>query len=383
MNNLEKWVWLSEALYKGSRKANELLSHFGDIEKIYTADRAALKGCGISFGEKELAKLLDKSLDASAKILYDCEKNGIRVILRTSEEFPKRLSEIADCPVLLYAKGSPLSVDEEPVISVVGTRKASVHGISAAKKISSEIAASGGVICSGLARGIDTVAMESALAVNGKVLGVLGCGVDIAYPSENRNLMKQVEISGTLLSEHPPKTPPDRINFPKRNRIVSALSLGVCVIEAPEKSGALITAQIALDQNRDVFAVPSCIFEATGRGTNNLIRMGATPITCGQDVLSEYMHLFGDKISLSSPVTETSATVIPETKEFSLPDELLSSVSPDERAILTALSADELRADEVSSRCNMPIPKVLSLLTMLEIRKIVKQLPGCRFKISY
>ena len=199
MNNLEKWVWFSEALYKGSRKANELLSHFGDIEKIYTADRTAFKASGVSFGEKELERLLDKSLDASAKILSDCEKNGIRVILRTSREFPKRLLEIADCPVLLYAKGMPLSVDDEPVISVVGTRKASVHGIGAAKKISAEIATSGGVLCSGLARGIDTVAMESALSRNGKVLGVLGNGLDIAYPAENRNLMKQIEYLTSML----------------------------------------------------------------------------------------------------------------------------------------------------------------------------------------
>ena len=383
MNNLEKWVWLSEALYKGSRKANELFSCFGDIEKIYAADRSALKGSGISFGEKELERLLDKNLGAVSKILSDCEKNGIRVILRTSREFPKRLLEIADCPVLLYAKGASLSIDEDPVISVVGTRKASVHGISAAKKIASEIAASGGVLCSGLARGIDTVAMESALSAGGKVIGVLGNGLDIVYPAENRDLMKQIEISGTLLSEYPPKTRPDRINFPKRNRIVSAISLGVCVIEAPEKSGALITAQIALDQNRDVFAVPSGIFEATGRGSNNLIRMGAIPITCGQDILSEYAHLFGDRISLSEPVSVAPAAVIPEKKEFSLPEALLSSLSSDERAILTALSSDELRADEISSRCDMPIPKVLSLLTMLEIRKTVKQLPGCRFKVNF
>ncbi len=381
MNNLEKWVWLSEALYKGSRKTGDLLSHFGDIEKIFAADRTAFKSCGIAFGEKELSKLLDKDLSASRKILSDCEKEGCRVILRTSEEFPKRLLEIADCPTLLYAKGLPLSVDTEPVISVVGTRKASVQGLHAAKKISSEIAVSGGVICSGLARGIDTVAMESALNSNGKVIGVLGCGLDIAYPPENRSLMKQVEISGTLLSEYPPKAPPDRINFPKRNRIVSALSLGVCIIEAPERSGALITAQIALDQNRDVFAVPSGIFEAQARGSNNLIRMGAIPVTCGQEILSEYTHLFGDKISLSEVLPPESSTEVEEKKPFSIPEEVLSSVSDDEKAILKAISGDELRADEISSICDMPIPKVLSLLTMLEIRKIVKQLPGCRFKV--
>ncbi|MBR3848409.1 MAG: DNA-processing protein DprA [Oscillospiraceae bacterium] len=383
---MDKWIWLSEATYKGNRKVRSLISYFGDAEAIFRADRSSLQSSRIPLTEKELSALLSKDLSAALKILSDCQKEGIRIIPCTSKEFPKRLLEIPDCPTLLYAKGKELSLDDEPVIAVVGTRKASAQGRSAASKISAEIAASGGVLCSGMARGIDTIAMESALNAGGKVIGVLGCGLDICYPAENKNLMKQVEFSGTILSEYPPKTPPDRFNFPKRNRIVSAISLGTVVIEAPEKSGALITARQALEQNRDVFAVPSGIFEASARGSNNLIREGAVPILSGHDVMAEYSHLFPDKINITTVTTKETdvAKATPELKEsFALSDEFLSHHSPDEQAILQAISADELRLDEIAAKCDIPIAKLLSLVTMLEIRGSIKKLSDNRFKISF
>lgn len=382
MNNPEKWIWLSEALYKGGRKANDLLSRFGGVSAIYDADRETLLRSGISLSEKELSRLLEKDLSRALKILSDCEKDGIRIILRSSPEFPSRLLQIADCPPLLYAKGKPLNVDSEPVISVVGTRRASAQGKSAAKKISSEIAACGGVVCSGMAKGIDTISMEAALSSGGKVIAVLGCGPDIVYPAENRELMKRTEHNGTVVSEYPPKTPPDKINFPQRNRIISALSCGVVIIEAPEKSGALITARIALEQNKDIFAVPSGIFEPVARGSNNLIRMGAAPIASGSDVMSEYVHLFPGRINLAAtPEMRDVNTPSAEDVPFSFPPGFLDSHSPDERAILLAIGGGEVRADKISAECNMPIAKVLSLLTILEIRKSVVQLPGTRFKI--
>lgn len=378
---MHKWIWLAEALYKGSRKASSLFNHFKSAEEIYNADAVALKKLGLRLTEKELSALTAKDLSASLKILSDCERDGIRIIPRTSDEFPRRLLEIPDCPVLLYAKGKRLSVDDEPVIAVVGTRHASAQGISAAKKISSEIATAGGVLCSGMARGIDTIAMESALGSGGYVIGVLGCGLDICYPAENKSLMKQVELSGTLLSEYPPKTKPDRFNFPKRNRIISALSLGTVVIEAPEKSGALITARQALEQNRDVFAVPSGIFEPSARGSNSLIREGAVAAMSGRDVMAEYVRLFPEKIKLSSPASPEAE----KTKEtsISLSGEFLGKHSPDEQLILKAISEKPLRADEIAAKCDIPIAKLLSLVTMLEIRGSIKKLPDNRFKISF
>lgn len=383
---MDKWIWLSEAIYKGNRKVGPLLSHFGDAEAIFRADRNALQNSGVPLTEKDISSLSSKDLSASLKILSDCQRNGIRIIPRTSKEFPKRLLEIPDCPTLLYAKGKELSLDDEPVIAVVGTRKASAQGRSAASKISEEIAASGGVLCSGMARGIDTLAMEAALNAGGKVIGVLGCGLDICYPAENGRLMNQVEVSGTLLSEYPPKTPPDRFNFPTRNRIVSAISLGTVVIEAPEKSGALITARVALEQNRDVFAVPSGIFEVSARGSNNLIREGAVPIMSGRDVMAEYAHLFPEKINLTTVASKELNTrkATPEIKEsFSLPDVFLAKHSPDEQTILRAISADELRLDEIAAKCDIPIAKLLSLVTILEIRGSIKKLSDNRFKISF
>ena len=383
---MDKWIWLAESLFKGSRKAGALLTHFGDAEAIFRADESTLANSKIPLTENELSGLTLKDLSAASKILSDCQKEGIRIIPRTSKEFPKRLLEIPDCPTLLYAKGQVLSVDDEPVIAVVGTRRASAQGRSAANKISEEIAASGGVLCSGMARGIDSIAMESALRAGGKVIGVLGCGLDICYPAENKTLMKQVELSGTLISEYPPKTRPNKFNFPKRNRIISAMSLGTVVIEAPDQSGALITARQALEQNRDVFAVPSGIFEPLARGSNNLIREGAVPIMSGRDVMAEYVHLFPDKINLA-PVaiaeSDTQKSVVVDKEEFSLSEEFLAKHSPDEQAILRAVSVDELRLDEISAKCDMPIAKLLSLVTMLEIRGSLKKLSDNHFKISF
>ncbi len=384
MIDTEMWVWFSEALYKGSRKASSLLALFSDISKIYEADRETLLSCEVPLSEKELERLSSKSLNRARKIISDCEKEGIRIITRASREYPARLLEIPDAPALLYAKGKPLSVDNDATIAVVGTRRASAQGQSAAKKISEELARFSGVVVSGMARGIDGLSMESALNAGGYVIGVLGCGLDICYPRENKALMKRIEKEGTLLSEYPPKTKPDRINFPKRNRIVSGISLGTIVIEAPERSGALITARIALEQNRDVFAVPSGIFEVSAEGSNALIRAGAIPVMSGRDVISEYAHLFPEKINMNikEKKTSKSASEKSKEKEASLSPSFLSAHSPDEQAVLTAISGTNHRPDEISAACNMPMAKVLSLLTLLEIRGSIKQLPGSRFEIK-
>ena len=383
MTDREKWVWLSEALYKGSRKASLLLSRAGSAERIYSADKSALLSLGVSLTEKELSRLLLKDLAGAKKIIADCEKLGIRIITRIDPEYPARLLEIPDAPVLLYAKGLPLSVDSEAAIAIIGTRRASSHGKRAAEKISREIAGGGGVVVSGMARGIDSIAMDCALGAHGYVIGVLGSGLDICYPPENRSLMKRMEREGTLVSEYPPKTKPDKAHFPVRNRIVSALSLGALVIEAPQKSGALITARAALEQNRDVFAVPSGIFESSAEGSNELIRDGATPVMSGWDVLSEYVRRFPKKIKLNAqenkPAVDSKLTA---PAAYTLSTEFLSSHSPDEQSILQVVAKGAARADEIAASCNMPMAKTLSLLTLLEIRGSIKQLPGSRFEIK-
>ncbi|MBQ5777868.1 MAG: DNA-processing protein DprA [Oscillospiraceae bacterium] len=383
MIDREKWVWLSEALYKGSRKASLLLSRAGSAEKIYSADRAALLSFGVSLTEKELSRLLSKDLADVKKILSDCEKLGIRIVTRLDPEYPARLLEIADAPVLLYVKGRPLSVDDEAAIAIIGTRRASSHGKRAAEKISREIAEGGGVVVSGMARGIDSIAMSCALDAHGYVIGVLGSGIDICYPPENRSLMKRMEREGTLVSEYPPKTKPDKTHFPVRNRIVSALSLASLVIEAPQKSGALITARAALEQNRDVYAVPSGIFESSAEGSNELIRNGATPVMSGFDVLSEYARRFPKKIKLEAQKAPLSAeNKTAASAGISLSPEFLASHSPDEQNILQVVSKGAARSDEIASACNMPMAKTLSLLTLLEIRGSIQQLPGSRFEIK-
>ncbi len=383
MNNVDKWVWFSECFNKGLMKSSLLLAHFGDVQKVFKADRQAFSSLNINLTENDLIKLCDKSLDVAEKIISECQRLGIRIITRNSSEYPKRLLEIPNAPFVLYAKGETLSVDDDAVIAVVGTRHASSGGCSAAKKIAEEIALCGGVLCSGMARGIDSLAMDAAIRNGGRVIGVLGCGLDICYPPENKSLMQKIFDGGTLISEYPPKTAPDRNNFPKRNRIISALSLGTVVIEAPEKSGALITAREALEQNRDVFAVPSGIFEDTARGSNELIRDGATPIFSGYDVMSEYAHRFPGKVNIKSSDAPHKDKASPkEESVFSLPQAFLNSHSSDEQSVLLAISCDTVRADEIAAKSGLSIAKVLSLLTLLEIRGSVLQLPGNRFKIK-
>lgn len=383
-SRLEKWIWFSEAVPCGSLASDKLSEAFSDVEKIYEASRADCRAAYPRLRDATLERLSDKSLDRAKKIIEACEKNGIRIITRGSEEYPERLLQTPCAPIVLYAKGERLNIDSEAAIAVVGTRDASDYGEKVARLLGSEIASIGGMVVSGLAKGIDSFAMEGAFSAGGKCIAVLGCGVDIVYPRENEHLFKKTEKSGAVISEYPPGTKPDRLNFPRRNRIISGLSLGTVVVEAPEKSGALYTAQYALEQNRDVFAVPSGIFDERSTGTNRLIRNGAMPVSSGRDILSEYKHLFGEKLIFEETEVkrayerphkkeEKNATV--EEKKKELP----SGLSEKELAIASAIKDEPRLADEISRLSGIPVSVVLTHLTMLEIRGTVKRLPGSRF----
>lgn len=386
-----KWVWLSCALASGTRKPQRLISHFGTADAIYSASRKEYETLLGARSEHDVEKLCDKSLKCAENIVQICAKKNIRIITRDSVEFPERLLNISNPPCLLYASGERLCIDDELAIAIVGTRNASENGKEATKKISREIASCGGTVVTGLARGIDSLAAEGALSVGGKVVAVLGCGVDVCYPKENKELFERVKKNGTIISEYAPKTPPARENFPRRNRIISGVSLGTVIAEAPERSGALITASHALEQNRDVFVIPSCITDDSGIGSNKLLRDGAIPVMSGKDVLSEYEGMFGDRIDLErkpfAKESEEPAAVPSHRKTkaetvFSFPKGYPEKFSPDERLVLEAIGDDEVRADNISEKSGLKMQKILSLLTLLEIRGCVKQLPGGRFIIK-
>lgn len=381
---LEKWIWFSEAVSCGSLAGDKLLEAFSDVERIYGASKEQCRAAYPRLREATLGRLSDKSLEGAGKIIANCAKKGIRIIMRESAEYPERLRNIPTAPIVLYAKGEMLDIDSTAAIGIVGTRDASDYGERAAKLLGREIAEIGGVVVSGLAKGIDAFAMEGAFSAGGKCIAVLGCGVDISYPRENEHLQKKTEMNGTVLSEYPPGTRPDRINFPRRNRIISGLSLGTVVVEAPEKSGALYTAKYALEQNRDVFAVPSGIFDERSAGTNRLIREGAIPVSSGRDILSEYKHLFGEELRFEESAKERKSEPVPKKEEKKAPreekkKELPAGLSDKELAIASAIRDEAKFADEIAMASGLPVSAVLTHLTMLEIRGTVIRLPGSRF----
>ncbi len=379
------WIWLSEIFYKGGRKAKTAVDALGSATALYEASRdrlAKIRG----LYEKDINALENKSLEKAEAILSDCAKKGIRVITPESPEYPKRLWQISNPPTVLYAKGKTLDIDNEISVAIVGTRNASRNGEVSTDRIAYDLAAHGVVIVSGLAKGIDAIASSAALRAEGKTVAVFGCGVDVIYPRDNRLLAKEIEEKGTLLSEYPPGTRPFKSFFPQRNRIISGLSLGVLVSEAPENSGALITAKHALEQNRDVFAVPSGIFEKTAEGTNNLIKEGAIAVTSAGDVLAEYAAVYGEKIKFNPPPSEKKEPMKKalqnQEKEPEKETTRFDGFEGNEKKIMEALDAGSETVDGLVKTSGLTVSQVLSTLTLLEIRGSIKRKPGNKFRIK-
>ena len=294
---LKYWVWLCELPGLTNQSRLALLRHFGTPEDVFCAvPEEILLTPGLS--REQAALLEDHDLSAADRILADCQRLNLDILTIQDAEYPSRLKNIYDPPCLLYVKGRLPVVDEEAAVAVVGTRvkTCTPYGIASAEKLSFGLASCGAVVVSGLASGIDSAAARGALRGGGRVIGVLGNGLDVIYPPENRYLYEDVAAAGALLSEYPPGSEPEGRHFPVRNRILSGLSVAVLVVEAPERSGALITAETALEQGRDVFAVPGPIDSKASVGCNRLLRDGAGTVTEAWDLLREYEHRFPDKL---------------------------------------------------------------------------------------
>ena len=288
---LKYWVWLSEL--KGLRNQTKLalLRRFGDPESIFYADPDELMLTeGADPGQLKL--LENHDLAPADKILADCQRLDIQLLTFSDAAYPGRLKNIYDPPALLYYKGKLPLLDDLLSVAVVGTRDCTPYGVTCAEKLGFGLASGGAVVVSGLAKGIDAAATRGALRAGGVTIGVTGNGLDVHYPYESRYLYEDVAASGVLFSEYPPGTEPAPGHFPVRNRILSGLSLAALVVEAPERSGALITAMTALEQGRDVFAVPGPIDAPTSVGCNRLIRDGAGLVTDASDILREYEGRF-------------------------------------------------------------------------------------------
>lgn len=384
MSMLKYWVWLSQCEGVGNQTRLALLEHFRTPEDVYYADAGEiLLTEGITRREAEALK--DKNLTGADKILADCDRLGLQLLTLHDAAYPVRLRSIYDPPCLLYIRGRLPAVDELPVIAVVGTRKASPYGIRCAEDLAFGLADDGAVVVTGLARGVDSAAAQGALRAGGIVVGVLGGGTDVIYPRENGWLYDDVAAAGCLISEYPPGTEPLPGHFPIRNRIMSGLSVAALVVEAPERSGALITAEMALDQGRDVFAVPGPIYAENSRGCNRLIRDGAGVAAEPWDILRDYEAQFPGKLRgqtrpapelLEKQPGQQTEAAQPALPSLSLKD---AGLTDDQILLLRTLTDRPMPVDDLIELTELPARRVLSALTMLEIDQYVTQCSGKRY----
>lgn len=380
MRMLLYWIWLATRPNLQDREKLAVLERFGKAEDVFFA-------AGDDFsGMEELSSvgwqsLQDKDLKAAEKILGDCAKRKLSILTWQDSSYPSKLRNIPDPPLVLYYKGRLPMFEEVPVIGIVGTRKASAYGLTAAARIGKEVAQSGGLVVSGMAAGVDAMATEAALSQGKTVVGVLGCGADRIYPYSNRALFRKMEHQGCLISEYPPGTPPNKWNFPRRNRIISGMSNATVVVEAPEISGALITARRALEQGRDVFVVPGNIDAPTCAGSNALLRDGAMAALCGWDILREYEALFPDKIchekTEQQEQTDKKGIDNPQTPSY-IDLETTADLTDDERCVIAQMKGGEQNIDDIIAGAGISPAAVLAALTMLEIKGLVQTLPGRR-----
>lgn len=403
MSTLRHWLWLSTRAAAPGMYSALLLERFGSPEAVYFAEDAAYQALlDVPQGVREA--LRDKDLSEADRILGDCERLGIRILTLQDAEYPERLRAIETAPCVLYVKGNLPRIDEEIAIGMVGARKATPYGIMAAGRLALDLARQGAVIVSGSAWGIDSTALKGALKAGGKVVSVLGNGIDVIYPAGNADLYADIAATGALVSEYPPGTPPLGEHFPVRNRILAGLCVGVLVVEGTERSGSLITARWALEQDREVFAVPGPIDAPMSKGPNKLIsRSEARLVQDAWDVLSEYELRYPTKLHPKRPFSPAvskarlTATQSPAPRrehrrqeEPEAPQEPAGLVvdlkqdpeafTDDEAALLRALQGGlSLTADELVEKTDIPARRILSALTMLQVRQLVTEETGKRF----
>lgn len=401
MSVLKYWLWLTTRPSIRPGEAAALAERLGGAEQVYVADRAEYELLGLPSKLRE--ELCHKEMDWPERILEDCARLNIRLLTIQDAAYPERLRQIDAPPALLYVKGKNLPFDERVVIGVVGSRRASPYGIEKAAELGRDLARRGAVVVSGVAQGVDAAALRSAIRAGGTVCSVLGGGIDVVYPSSSADLYRVVPQVGTLISEYPPGTATEGWHYPIRNRIISGLSLGVAAVEASVKSGTLITARTALDQNRDVFAFPGLAGNPGSQGTNLLIQRGeAKLIQSAADILVEYEGLYSARLRPGPPrkreKREPGAQEAPqhprpkgpepapqavdnsEGRAYSTFQEQTGEFTAEEKAILLALGEERLRPDDLVERTGLPASGVLASLTMLTMRGILAQRPGNFFE---
>jgi DNA processing protein len=371
------WLALALTTGLGPTRIRKLIEHYGTAERVFQASLTELEAMGMrAVSAQSLAT--GKSLELAQQECMKATEARAKIIALSDPEYPSRLKEIYDPPVILFVKGS-VEVLAQPGIAIVGTRHPTPYGSGMAERLSTDLASRGLVIISGLARGIDTSSHRGAVAAKGKTVAVLGTGIDIMYPKENTRLTEQIlALGGALITEFPVGTSPAPQNFPIRNRIISGMSAGVLVVEAAEYSGTRITSRLALEQNRDVYAVPGNVTNKNSWGPNTLIKQGAKLVATWEDVWEELptdvQVVLGAMQQNESPEPGT-ASLFPD-----------AAASPHEQNILKLLKADEsTHIDELveSLENEMSSSEIFAALFELELNGKVRQLPGKNFVKSF
>jgi DNA processing protein len=356
VNDKRYWVGFNLVKGIGAVRLQTLCNHFGDLALAWQASVDSLQAAGLSLKLAERVAQVRAGVDLD-KYLTKVMAQGIEILTWDDDLYPERLKEIDQPPPVLYVRGA-LTTEDSWAIAVVGTRRVSAYGRQVAEELASFLAANGVTVVSGLARGVDAIAHQSALKAGGRTIAVMGCGVDRIYPPEHAQLAEKVMTSGALISDYAPGTPPDASNFPPRNRLISGLSVATVVVEAGETSGALITAQFAVDQGREVFAVPGNILALQSKGTNKLIAQGARPMLSVRDLL--------DVLNLTRVTEQRIVRKVLPTDET-------------ESKLMSVLTHEPLHMDEIRNQTGLPIERVSATLVMMELKGLVRQVGGLNY----
>lgn len=386
------WIWFAQIKKLTCAQKWQLLQHFRDPEEIYHCD---------TWENPQIAQALeDKDLTQARQILSECTDKGIFLLTIRDEGYPQRLRNTFDPPILLYFKGTLPDWDGCPAIGIVGTRKATPYGLNTARHFGAQIAACGALVVSGVADGVDAMAMQGALEAGKPVVGVLGCGIDVVYPKKNQRLYDFTVASGCLISEYPPRSPANAWHFPQRNRIISGVSNGLLVVEAPEKSGALNSARHAWEQGRDVFAVPGPVDNPYCAGSNALLQERASAALSGWDVVKEYAAFYPGKVTRAAapakPLQVAQEPMIPtlsgekkvsadkksidnqEKSTYSVVNKPEPALTQDEQDVLAHIGIQPKFQDEILEAADLPAGTVKAILTRLAIKGVTKNHPGGR-----
>lgn len=371
------WVWLSTVLGPSVR-IDEILSAFPEPHKLFEASEQDRLLSGV-INKGQLEKMRTVPMDRAEHYISLCDKNGWQVVTPDCEQYPADLKKLTDMPLVLYVDGSLDCLTEKIAIGVVGTRNPCYESVAIARNISGELAKAGAVVISGGALGIDTAAHEAAVEAGGKTVCVMGCGLGTRYLLENEAMRRQISKSGAVITEYPPFSSASRVTFPQRNRIISGISKAVLVVEAGAKSGSLITARLASEQGREVFAIPGSVLSSAYTGANNLIRDGAKSASCARDILTPYAVMYPDRLCLDGleyGVKAQETEPEPQKKPAKIKKEYPAGIDPDIEAVYNLFGDESVHPDEICAATGFSLSKVISVLIQLELEEYIEQTEG-------